>query len=351
MTSDETRGPVRLKASPAVARIVAADAPRELQSAAARGTLPLPGRDLVTALLILAHGPEPNVKAPAQQTLRHLPAAVLVPVVETESFPPRLIDALVKLRPDDVPLVRSLLAKGGLGETTLLHLAACGSGKVLNALAEDASLLERPELRAALCRNPQAEPALRARLSGEVPAPPEPSAGETTGEEVEEEPEGGGEETEEAGEEPEEAGEGPEEEVNASKYQQSLEMVVAEKIKMALTGDKEWRTIFLRDANKLVSSAVLKNPRITDGEVLTVAKNRSTGDELIRLITLNREWIKNYEIRRALVMHPRTPLPKALRYMSTLSDRDMKSLAKSRGVSAVIVNNARRILMAKQKGK
>jgi hypothetical protein len=120
---------------------------------------------------------------------------------------------------------------------------------------------------------------------------------------------------------------------------------------MALTGDKEWRNIFLKDANKLVSSAVLKNPRITDGEVLAVAKNKSASEELIRLITLNREWVKSYEIKKALILHPRTPLPKALRYMEILTEKDIKSLAKSRGVSQVIVNNARRMLMAKQRKK
>ena len=74
-----------------------------------------------------------------------------------------------------------------------------------------------------------------------------------------------------------------EEELNLSKYQLALEMGVSEKIKMALTGDKEWRSIFLKDPNKLVSSAVMKNPRITDGEVLAVAKNKSSSEELIRL--------------------------------------------------------------------
>ena len=56
-----------------------------------------------------------------------------------------------------------------------------------------------------------------------------------------------------------------------SKYQKALELGVADKIKIAMTGDKEWRSIFLRDSNKLVSSAALKNPRITDGEVLALS--------------------------------------------------------------------------------
>jgi len=126
-------------------------------------------------------------------------------------------------------------------------------------------------------------------------------------------------------------------------------MAVAEKIKMALTGDKEWRTLLIREPNKLVSSAVLKNPRITEGEVLAVAKNRSSAEELIRIILLNREWIKIYDMKKALVYHPRTPLQQAVRFMGFLSERDIRDLAKSKNVTQVIVNNARRMLMSKKK--
>ncbi len=125
-------------------------------------------------------------------------------------------------------------------------------------------------------------------------------------------------------------------------------MPVAEKIKMAQTGDKEWRSLLIREANKMVSSAVLKNPRITEGEVLAVAKNRSASDDLIRIILLNRDWLKNYEMKKALVTHPRTPLQKAMRFMTFLTEKDIKELAKSRNVSQAIVNNARRMLMNKK---
>jgi len=134
-----------------------------------------------------------------------------------------------------------------------------------------------------------------------------------------------------------------------SKYQELQDMPVAEKIKMALTGDKEWRTLLLREANKLVSTAVLKNPRITEGEVLGVAKNRSASDDLIRIILLNREWIKNYEMKKALVVHPRTPLQKAMRFMTFLTEKDIRELAKSRNVSQPVVNNARRMLASKKR--
>lgn len=134
-----------------------------------------------------------------------------------------------------------------------------------------------------------------------------------------------------------------------SKYKMSQVMGIGEKIKMALTGDKEWRAILIKDANKLVSSGVVKNPRITEGEILTVLKVGVQNDEIIRLICANKEWIKNYKIRKALVDNPKTPLPNALRYLSSLNEKDIAGYAKSKNVSSVISTAARRILLNKKR--
>jgi hypothetical protein len=48
-------------------------------------------------------------------------------------------------------------------------------------------------------------------------------------------------------------------------------------------------------------------------------------------------------------MHPRTPVGNALRFMGVLTEKDLKNLVKSREISPVIVNNARRMLLAKDK--
>ena len=61
-------------------------------------------------------------------------------------------------------------------------------------------------------------------------------------------------------------------------------MSIAEKIKMALIGDKEWRSLLIKESNKLVSTAVIKNPRITDPEVLAIAKSSELNEEVIRLV-------------------------------------------------------------------
>lgn len=132
-----------------------------------------------------------------------------------------------------------------------------------------------------------------------------------------------------------------------SKYQLSQGMGISEKIKMALTGDKEWRSLLIKDSNKLVSGAVVKNPRLTENEVLGIAKSAVQNDEIMRTICANKEWVKNYQIRKALVENHKTPLPVALRFMTTLSEKDLASLAKSKNVSSVVSGQARRILMSK----
>ena len=156
---------------------------------------------------------------------------------------------------------------------------------------------------------------------------------------------------EEDEEEPEVEDSSPPDEENYSKYQLALEMGVSAKIKMALTGDKEWRSIFLKDSNKLVNTAVLKNPRVTDGEVLAVTKNKTSSEELIRIILVNKEWMKLPVIRSSLVSHPKTPVGSALRFMTSLTEKELKSLGKSKSVSQVVVSAARRMLTEKAKKK
>jgi hypothetical protein len=139
------------------------------------------------------------------------------------------------------------------------------------------------------------------------------------------------------------------EDQGVSKYQLVMELKVAEKIKIAMTGDREWRKILIKDPNKMVHGAVLRNGRITEAEVIMVARNKSASDEMVRLILLNREWMKNYEIRKALVTHPKTPLPRALRFLGDLTLRDLKELMRNRNVSSAIASTARREVERKTK--
>src|SRR5262245_28188817 len=117
-----------------------------------------------------------------------------------------------------------------------------------------------------------------------------------------------------------------------SLYATIVTMGVAEKVKLALRGNQDARLILIRDSNKLIRRCVLQNPRLTDGEVAAVAGNRSSDDELLRVIAENREWSRNYEVRKALALNPKTPLMLALRFVATLLERDLRIIARSKNV-------------------
>lgn len=121
-------------------------------------------------------------------------------------------------------------------------------------------------------------------------------------------------------------------------------MTVPERIKLAQTGGREARTLLMQDPNRVVQLAVLDNPKITSSEVAGFANSRNISDEALRKIAENREWFKLYPVRLALVKNPKTPVGIALKLVSTLIPQDLKILAKSKSVSSVIVQAARRQL-------
>jgi len=125
--------------------------------------------------------------------------------------------------------------------------------------------------------------------------------------------------------------------------QKIAKMTVAEKVKLGLKGNGEVRTILSRDSNKLVLMSVIENPRITDGEVLALAKNRSTMEDVIREISKNREWMKSYSIMFAIAVHPKTPAAKAMRYLPLLKKNDIKLLAKNKNASEAVRAMAKKL--------
>ena len=321
-----------------VAKIMSKWGGHSIRLAAARGALPMSGPNLVTVLFVFYHGENLELKEESLDTLKTLPAQILLAALSQVELHPSIIDFIVKLRYLDSVVMQAALSHRMIGIRSLLFLAKNSTGDVLDMLSHNDEALRKADvLRTEIINNIHADKVMKQRLGWVEPAPePKPV--------VEPQPGANAEAEDEEAESPVEE---EIEEDSRSKYQQLQDMPVADKIKMALTGDKEWRTLLIRESNKQVNTAVLKNPRISEGEVLAVAKNRSATDELIRIILLNRDWIKLYDIKKALAVHPRTPLQKAVRYMTFLSEKDIRELAKSRDVGQAIVNNAKRMLMAK----
>lgn len=340
---------MRLKVSRQVARLVADEAPRDIRLAAARGAMPLSGKDLLTVLFLLCSGKDVEIRQAAVATLKNLPAAIIKPLLAESDLDSHLLELIARIRIMDAELSGPLVAHPKASDATLLYLARNAPPETLERLVNHQVRLEQcPEIRDAIIANPNAARALKFRLGWQDPEE------EVTVEGKGAEPDrngdvDGGDVSDEDNLVVDEEIDGEIIDEDLSKYQLSLGLKVSEKIKLGITGDKEWRSLLMKDANKLVQSAVLKNPRITDGEVIMVAKNKQSSDEMIRLILLNKDWIKLYEIKKALVWHPKTPLPKALRLVGFLTEKDLKEIARSRNVQTVISTQARKEFERKRK--
>lgn len=126
-------------------------------------------------------------------------------------------------------------------------------------------------------------------------------------------------------------------------------MTLAERLRLALRGDRECRTILIRDPNRLVQMAVISNPRLTESEVTAFACYRSLDEEVLRRIAETRDWIKLYPVRLALARNPKTPTPVAIKLLGTLLRQDLRQLAGSKDVPVAVANTARRLLLQRER--
>lgn len=124
-------------------------------------------------------------------------------------------------------------------------------------------------------------------------------------------------------------------------------MNTKDRMKLALKGDREARSILIRDSNKVVCSAVIKNPRITEQEVENIASMRTVADEVLRLIAMNRAWARQYPIIHNLARNPRTPIPTVMTILLRIRTKDLETLSQNRNVSETVRRQAYRLARAR----
>lgn len=132
-------------------------------------------------------------------------------------------------------------------------------------------------------------------------------------------------------------------EINESLYSRIGKMSVSEKIKLSLKGNKTARMLLIKDPNRQVSINVLSNPKITESEIEFILKNRSTGEHIIREIARKPIYVKDYNILKELVFHPKTPLNISMTLINRLRNNDLEYLSKSRDVPSSLKNQAIRL--------
>lgn len=124
-------------------------------------------------------------------------------------------------------------------------------------------------------------------------------------------------------------------------------MNTKDRMKLAMKGDREARSILIRDSNKVVCSAVVNNPRITEQEIENVAAMRTVSDEVLRLIAMNRTWARSYPIIHNLARNPRTPIPTVMNILNRIRTKDLLNLTQNRNVSEAVRRQAYRLGQAR----
>ncbi len=358
----EALGPARRFADP--------EAPQEARIMAARGALPLPPAQIASVLFALSFDADPEVKELALASLDNLPPAMLDAALGGEVHP-ALLGFMADKHRDDETKLEKIAINAATSDETFCFLASLPSVRIVDIVAQNqVRLLRCPQLVDTLGENPVTGQATIDRIlhflgvergemeepllapSAEVPTPPPPVDYDKSAESLDLDDPGDlpGELTNEDEEEFEDDDEGGGEanEERAQNLQALIqEMNVMEKIKLARFGNAEARGLLVRERNKLIATAAIRSPKIKESEVISYAKSRNLHDEVIRIISNNREWTKSYPVKLALTTNPKTPPPTAIKLLNYLTDRDLKAIMRSRDVPGPVSMQARRLLSRK----
>jgi hypothetical protein len=356
--------PAELSAAAVIQQIESGGVPREALRTFAHGFLPLEQEDVIAVLAYLATSEDSEIAGLAGKTLGETPSRVIIGAASNEAAPPEHLARLARVSRDNAVL-EALIRNRALDDETVAQLAGRADPLLQEVIViNQARILRAPEILDALLQNPS--------LSGDVRR----RAMETREEFFDKKArlaELGIEE--DLADEPVEAiidlleaahledaapatsAPPPMIETEAEAhdlkkealFSRILKMTVAQKVLLAFRGNRSTRLILVRERNRLVSSAAVRNPRMTDGEAESIAGMRDVAEEVLRVISLRRDWMSKYPIVLALARNPRTPVGVVLPLINRLTLRDLKGLKDDRGVAEVVRATARKMYQLKAK--
>jgi hypothetical protein len=333
----------------------------------AKGLVPaVAPNDLVTMLFFLSFDADPAVAETATKTAAGLPERVWSAALRSEDLAPPVLDWMADRLGSVAGALQGILLNPATADETVARLApTVPTGLVEIIRQNELRLLRHDDIVRGLCRNPDALASTidgacdfcvrnglvlldvpqmveaHRRIHGTDPSarPAEDSAATLMAEYRAELLH----DVDEKGSMPPPTAEQEQNRLNMT--QRVLRMSVSEKIKLATLGNREARTLLLRDSNRLVSLAAAQSPRMTEGEILALANSRTSSADVLRFIYESRSFLKVYALRAALVRNPKVPLPTALKFLPTLQERDIKELSRDRNVPATVQAQAKAWLM------
>jgi len=125
-------------------------------------------------------------------------------------------------------------------------------------------------------------------------------------------------------------------EQRGSALQKIAKLDIKGRIQLAMKGNKEERSLLIRDGTKIVALAVLESPKLTDGEVEKFASQKNVLEAVLRQIPLKRRFMKMYPVVRNLTFNPRTPIDVSLGLIKNLLIQDLRHLSGNKEVSDTV---------------
>jgi hypothetical protein len=119
---------------------------------------------------------------------------------------------------------------------------------------------------------------------------------------------------------------------------------VPQRLKLALKGTREQRSVLVRDPNRMVSAAVLSSPKLTETEIESFARMGNVSEDVLRTIGMTRAWTQNYCVCSALIRNAKTPLAISMSLLPRMNERDVKILSSDRNVPEGLRIAARKML-------
>ncbi|HUP44530.1 MAG TPA: hypothetical protein VM779_03360, partial [Thermoanaerobaculia bacterium] len=339
--------PTELNAATIISNLEADAYPRQTLETIARGFLPLPQEDLIAVLAYLSRSSDEEIAELAQGSLGDIPTRIVHAFASNENARPDHL-ALLVLASRDRTILEALIRNRAVADEVVAELAGRADGPVqevivinharlirsrfiLDALLANPHLTADARRRALEVREEFFEKKARLLLLAEENAPPEVAEKEAElfdqiqldairdlldqaeAERIADAKTGAPDLTEhEAADD-----------TKRSVWSRLSTMTVAEKVQLAFKGNRTVRTILVRERNRLISNATMRNPRMTESEVEAIAGMRNVEDEVLRLIGLRRDWTSKYNIILALARNPKAPLGVVLPLINRLNLRDL----------------------------
>ncbi len=382
-----------------IAMIQQGKAPRQARLMVAQGKLPLGPEDLLFAQVLLTSDEDAEIATAARQAIAELEPDKLVPIAQNRDTPEEVLHYLLLWDNLTSQLGETLLVNSSIPDAAVLAFARNSSdGSLLEAVTiNQQRLIRLPDIIEAVLNNPSStfeavrrarevkteffekqlgaeqvsreRQARAAKFAAVLDIPPiseeafeaefqsllasyEADVGQTFSDDapLPEDADAAFEamlasiKNEEGIDLLADAKLGEDANARLSVFQQIAKMSVKERIFAALKGGRDARSILIRDSNRLVATAVVKNPRISETEVESIANIKGISEDVLRVIAMNRGWVSNYAIMHNLVRNSRCPFNFSMQYINRLQSRDLVNLGKSKAIPDVLRQAANRLI-------